>query len=202
MQEIGVFIDRDGTLTEEVGYINHPSRLRLYPWSAQAIKALNQNDLRTIVVTNQAGIARGYFTEDLVTQVHEKLRAEMSREGARIDAIYYCPHHPSVGEAPYRQDCNCRKPKPGMLHRAVQDLGVDLSRSFVIGDRYGDVELAHNAGVRSIFVLSGYGLGEYEYQRQNWRVQPDWIAQNLLEATEIIFREVAKWTRWDFQGND
>jgi len=202
MQEIGVFIDRDGTLTEEVGYINHPSRLRLYPWSAQAIKALNQNDLRTIVVTNQAGIARGYFTEDLVTQVHEKLRAEMSREGACLDAIYYCPHHPSVGEAPYRQDCNCRKPKPGMLYRAVQELGVDLRRSFVVGDRYGDVELAHNAGARSIFVLCGYGLGEYEYQRQNWRVQPDWIAQNLLEATEIIFREVAKWTRWDSQSND
>ena len=191
MQKIGVFIDRDGTLTEEVGYINHPSRLRLYPWSAQAIKALNQNGLRTIVVTNQAGIARGYFNEDLVTQVHEKLRAEMSRAGACLDAIYYCPHHPSVGEAPYRQDCNCRKPKPGMLYRAVQELGVDLSRSFVIGDRYGDVELAHNAGARSVFVLSGYGLGEYEYQRQKWRVQPDWIAQNLLEATEIIFRVVA-----------
>jgi D-glycero-D-manno-heptose 1,7-bisphosphate phosphatase len=187
MQEIGVFIDRDGTLTEEVGYINHPSRLRLYPWSAQAINALNQHGLKTIVVTNQAGIARGYFNEDLVTQVHQKLCAEMSREGARLDAIYYCPHHPSVGEAPYRQDCNCRKPKPGMLYRAVQEFGIDLSRSFVIGDRYGDVELARNAGARSIFVLSGYGLGEYEYQRQNWRVQPDWIAQNLLEATEIIF---------------
>ena len=191
MQKIGVFIDRDGTLTEEVGYINHPSRLRLYPWSAQAIKALNQNGLRTIVVTNQAGIARGYFNEDLVTQVHEKLRAEMSRAGARLDAIYYCPHHTSVGEAPYRQDCNCRKPKPGMLYRAVQELGVDLSRSFVIGDRYGDVELAHNAGARSVFVLSGYGLGEYEYQRQKWRVQPDWIAQDLLEATQIILRVVA-----------
>ena len=192
MQEIGVFIDRDGTLTEEVGYVNHPSRLRLYPWSAQAIKALNQNGLRTIVVTNQAGIARGYFNEDLVTQVHEKLRAEMSGAGARLDAIYYCPHHPSVGEAPYRQDCNCRKPKPGMLYRAAQELGVDLSRSFVIGDRYGDVELAHNAGARSIFVLSGYGLGEYEYQRQNWRVQPDWIAQNLLEATEVILLKIRK----------
>jgi D-glycero-D-manno-heptose 1,7-bisphosphate phosphatase len=189
MQDIGVFIDRDGTISEEVGYINHLSRFQIYPWSSQAISLLNHNGLKAIMVTNQAGVARGYFTEDLVIQVHEKLRQELAREGACLDAIYYCPHHPSVGPEPYRQDCNCRKPKPGMLFRAVKELDLDLTSSFVIGDRYSDIELAHNAGTRSIFVLSGYGLGEYEYQRQNWKVQPDWIADNLLEATRIVLKQ-------------
>lgn len=189
-ENIGVFIDRDGTISEEVGYINHISRFEIYPWSAQAIRNLNQNGFKTIVVTNQAGVARGYFKEDMVIKVHEKLRAEMIQAGAHFDAIYYCPHHPSVGESPYRQDCNCRKPKPGMLLRAVEEFKVDLSQSFVIGDRYGDIELAHNAGAHSIFVLSGYGLGEYEYQRQSWELQPTWVAKNLLEASEIILNAV------------
>ena len=186
MPEIAVFIDRDGTISEEVGYINHLSRFQIYPWSPQAVSALNRNGLKAILVTNQAGVARGYFTEDLVIQVHEKLRQELAKADAHLDAIYYCPHHPSVGTEPYRQSCNCRKPKPGMLLRAAKDLGVDLSRSFMVGDRYSDIELAQNAGTRSILVLSGYGRGEYEYQRQNWTAQPDWIANNLLEATQIV----------------
>jgi len=189
MPDIGVFIDRDGTVSEEVGYINHLSRFQIYPWSSQAISVLNQNGLKAILVTNQAGVARGYFTEDLVLQVHDKLRRELARGDAHLDAIYYCPHHPSVGTDPYRQSCNCRKPKPGMLFRAASDLDIDLSRSFMIGDRHSDIELAHNAGTRSILVLSGYGLGEYEYQRQNWEIQPDWVASNLLEATQIILKQ-------------
>jgi len=189
MRNIGVFMDRDGTISEEVGYINHLNRFQVFPWSGKAILTLNQNSLKAVVVTNQAGVARGYFAEDLVIQVHNKLREELAREGAQLDGIYYCPHHPSVGSEPYRQHCNCRKPKPGMLIRAVEDLGIDLSRSFMIGDRYIDVELAHNAGTRSILVLSGYGLGEYEYQRHHWTVQPDWVASNLLEATQIILNQ-------------
>src|SRR5688500_11469333 len=116
-QNIGVFIDRDGTISEEVGYVNHLSRYQVYPWTAEAIRNLNEAGLKVFVVTNQAGVARGYFKEELVKQVHVKLVAEMAGAGARFDAIYYCPHHPSVGEAPYRQTCNCRKPKTGMLER-------------------------------------------------------------------------------------
>ena len=186
MRNVGIFMDRDGTISEEVGYVNHLSRFQIYPWAAQAIRTLNQKGLKTVVVTNQAGVARGYFTEDLVIQVHEKLRQEMALAGASLDAIYYCPHHPSLGPDPYRQECSCRKPKPGMLYRAAEELDLDLSRSFVIGDRYGDIELAHNAGTHSIFVLSGYGLGEYEYHRQNWKVQPEQVAENLLEATQMV----------------
>ncbi len=188
MPNIGVFIDRDGTISEEVGYINHLARYQVYPWSAPAIRNLNQAGLKTIIVTNQAGVARGYFAEDMVKQVHEKLQKEMAESGAYFDAIYYCPHHPSVGEPPYRQACNCRKPKTGMLQRGAQELDIDLTRSFVIGDRYGDIQLARNAGTRSIFVLTGYGLGEHEHQRHNWELQPDWIAKDLLEASEVILK--------------
>lgn len=189
-QNIGVFIDRDGTISEEVGYVNHLSRYQVYPWTAEAVRNFNEAGLKAIVVTNQAGVARGYFTEELVKQVHEKLVAEMKLAGARFDAIYYCPHHPSVGEPPYRQSCNCRKPKIGMLERAAAEFGIEVSQSFVIGDRYGDIELAQNAGARSIFVLSGYGLGEYEYQRQNWKRRPDWVARDLLEASQVVLQAI------------
>ena len=190
MQNVGVFIDRDGTISEEVGYINHLSRFQVYPWSAEAIRNLNLKGLKAILVTNQAGVARGYFEESLIHEVHQKLRDELKQSGAYLDAIYYCPHHPSVGKPPYRLDCDCRKPKPGMLLRAANELEIDMKHSFVIGDRYSDIQLAQNAGIKSIFVLSGYGLGEYEFHRQDWKVQPDWVAKNLLEATEIILKQI------------
>jgi D-glycero-D-manno-heptose 1,7-bisphosphate phosphatase len=190
MQNVGVFIDRDGTISEEVGYINHLSRFQVYPWSAEAIRNLNLKGLKAIVVTNQAGVARGYFEESLIHEVHQKLHDEMKKSGAYLDAIYYCPHHPSAGKSPYRLDCDCRKPKPGMLLRAADEFEIDMKHSFMIGDRYSDIELAHNAGTKSILVLSGYGVGEYEYHRQDWKVQPDWVAKNLLEATEIILKQI------------
>jgi D-glycero-D-manno-heptose 1,7-bisphosphate phosphatase len=181
-----VFIDRDGTISEEVGYINHPSRFRVFPWSAAAIKLLNDADWLAILVTNQAGVARGYFAEDMIHTVHSQLELDLKKDGARLDAIYYCAHHPSVGEPPYRFDCDCRKPKPGLIHRAATELDVDLKRSWMIGDRYSDIELARNAAVSSAFVLSGYGRGEWEHQRGEWKHEPDLVAENLLEAVQAI----------------
>ncbi len=181
-----VFIDRDGTISEEVGYINHASRFRLFPYAADAIKLLNENGWRAIVTTNQAGVARGYFSEDMVQTVHQRLMTELENEGARLDAIYYCAHHPSVGEPPYRLDCDCRKPKPGLITRAAADLDVDLAASWMVGDRYSDVELARNAGVKSMLVLSGYGRGEWEHQRTSWTTQPDLVAEDLLAAVRLI----------------
>ncbi len=181
-----VFIDRDGTISEEVGYINHPSRFRLFPYSAPAIKKLNDNGWLAIVITNQAGVARGYFSEDLITQVHQKMRQDLERHNAQLDAIFYCAHHPTVGEPPYRADCNCRKPKPGLVQRAATELDVELDQSWMVGDRYSDIQLARNAGLRSAFVLSGYGRGEWEHQRTSWKQQPDLVAENLLEAVEAI----------------
>ena len=186
MKPRAVFIDRDGTISEEVGYINHPSRFRLFPYAAAAIKQLNQNDWLAIVITNQAGVARGYFSEDMVQTVHAAMTREIENGDARIDAVYYCAHHPSVGEPPYRYDCDCRKPKPGLVSRAAADFDIDLGESWMVGDRYSDIELARNAGVRSMFVMSGYGRGEWEHQRAGWTEQPDLVAENLLDAVHLI----------------
>jgi D-glycero-D-manno-heptose 1,7-bisphosphate phosphatase len=181
-----VFIDRDGTISEEVGYVNHVSRYRVLPFAAEAVRTLNERGWLAVLVTNQAGVARGYFKEEMIGQVHSVLGEELARGGARLDAVYYCPHHPSVGEPPYRLDCDCRKPKPGLIQRAARELGLDLRRSWMVGDRYSDVELARNAGVRSAFVLTGYGRGEYEYQSKAWEHHPDLVAENLLEAVQKI----------------
>ncbi|MCA1617868.1 MAG: HAD family hydrolase [Acidobacteria bacterium] len=184
-----VFIDRDGTISEEVGYVNHVSRYRVFPFAAGAVRALHESGWLAILVTNQAGVARGYFAEDLIGQVHTRLADELWRDGARLDAVYYCPHHPSVGDAPYRLDCDCRKPKPGLIHGAAREFQLDLARSWMVGDRYSDVELARNAGVRSAFVLTGYGRGELEYQSHAWKHQPDLVAENLFEAVRKIVEE-------------
>lgn len=186
MRRRAVFIDRDGTISEEVGYINHPSRFRLFPYSPTAIKLLNDHDWLAIVITNQAGVARGYFSEAMIHTVHEKLRQDLETGGAKLDAIYYCAHHPSLGPPPYRCDCDCRKPKPGLVHRAAGDLDIDLAASWMVGDRYSDIEMSHNAGVRSAFVMSGYGRGEWEQQHSEWKQQPDLVAEDLLEAISKI----------------
>ena len=185
-------MDRDGTISEEVGYINHPSRFRVFPYSAAAVKLLNDNGWLAIVVTNQAGVARGYFPEEMIVAVHDLLNSELNSGGAHLDAIYYCPHHPLVGESPYRLDCDCRKPKPGLITTAAKDLDIDLTRSWMIGDRYSDIELARNAGVKSALVMSGYGRGEWEHQRSEWKHQPELISENLLEAVqEIVTKEAS-----------
>lgn len=186
MKRRAVFMDRDGTISEEVGYVNHPARYRVFPFSAEAVRLLNEHDWLAILVTNQAGVARGYFTEDLIGEVHGLLKHELERGGARLDAIYYCAHHPSVGEAPYRSDCDCRKPRPGLLRRAAAEFDIDLTKSWMIGDRHSDVVLAHNAGVRSAFVMTGYGRGEWEYQRAAWKHEPELVAEDLLEAVKKI----------------
>ncbi len=186
MKRPAVFIDRDGTISEEVGYINHPSRFRVFPYAASAIKLLNDRGWLAVIITNQAGVARGYFLESMIETVHDNLRRELRDQGARVDAIYYCAHHPTVGEPPYRQDCECRKPKPGLVKRAAKDLDIALEQSWMIGDRYGDIELARNAGLHSALVLSGYGRGEWENQCSLWKHQPDLVAENLLEAVESI----------------
>ena len=184
MKRPAVFIDRDGTISEEVGYINHPSRFRVFPYSAEAIRILNDNGWLAIVITNQAGVARGYFPEEMIASVHDRLKTDLAN--AQLDAIYYCAHHPSVGEPPYRFDCDCRKPKTGLIDCAAKDFEIDLEASWMVGDRYSDVELARNAGLHSAFVLSGYGRGEWEYQRNAWKHQPEIVCENLLEAVNRI----------------
>jgi D-glycero-D-manno-heptose 1,7-bisphosphate phosphatase len=185
-QKRAIFMDRDGTLSHEVGYVNHLSRFRLYPWAVEAVKLINRSGYLAVVATNQAGVARGYFPESLVSEVHASLVSTLERGGARLDAIYYCPHHPSSGEPPYRQDCDCRKPRPGMLRRAEAELGIDLGGSWVVGDRPGDLELAWSVGARGALVKSGYGIGTLAHDAPRFKRQPDLVADHLLDAVLAI----------------
>jgi D-glycero-D-manno-heptose 1,7-bisphosphate phosphatase len=181
-----IFVDRDGTLSEEVGYVNHLSRFRLFPFAVEAIRLVNRSPFLAVLVTNQAGVARGYFPESLIHEVHAAVARDMDAGGARLDGIYFCPHHPAAGEPPYRQECDCRKPRPGLLHRAADDLGIDLARSYVIGDRLGDLELAWSVGATGVLVRTGYGRGELEHHAPAWPRPPDMVADHLLEAVVTI----------------
>ena len=181
-----VFIDRDGTLTEEVGYVNHPSRLRLLPRTAEAIRRLNVAGVAAVVVTNQAGIARGYFSDDVLRATNETLVAQLKDAGAHLDGIYVCPHHPTEGVPPYRAQCDCRKPAPGLLRRAATDLDLDLAASTMVGDKASDLVPARTVGARGVLVLTGYGLGEWEYRRAEFPVAPDHVAGDLLDAVNWV----------------
>ena len=190
-----VFLDRDGTISEEVGYVNHIDRLRLFPWTAPAIRKLNEAGMAVVVITNQSGVGQGYFPEDLVQAVHERIREELASEGARVDAFYYCPHHPNAKLAAYRMVCRCRKPDTGMIEQAAADLGLDLGSAAVVGDSTRDIETGSRAGARTALVLTGYGKGNYEYLRAEWQCPPDFVAENLLEAVEWILAERVKESR-------
>ena len=177
-----VFLDRDGTICEEMGYVNHVDRLRIFSYAAGAISRLNRAGIPVIVVTNQSGIARKIFPESVVQQVHARMAQELAQAGAVLDAVYFCPHKSE-------DDCECRKPNPGLLLRAACEHGIDLTASWVVGDRYADLEMAHAAGARGILVMTGYGRGEYELHRSAWPRQPDALAENLTEAVRLILHD-------------
>lgn len=187
-----VFLDRDGNVCEDVGYLGDPSMLRVYSYASEAIRRINESSMLAILVTNQSGVARGYFGEDAVLRVHDRLEDELARGGARLDGIYYCPHHPTIGQPSYRQSCECRKPRPGMLVRASADHDIDLSQSFVVGDKYSDVRLAHEAGAHAVLVRTGYGRGEWEYDRATWPRQPEHVAETLEDAVDWILDQAGK----------
>jgi D-glycero-D-manno-heptose 1,7-bisphosphate phosphatase len=184
-----IFIDRDGTINEDVGYLSRPEDLIVYPWAAEAIRLINEAGVKAIVITNQSGIARGHYTEETLGAIHDRLCEELARQGARIDAIYYCPHHPRFGDERYRRACECRKPEPGMLRAAAAEHGVDLAGSFMIGDKASDINLATGAGARGVLVMTGYGRETLENIRR-WPCDPAMVAENLLEAVERILEGV------------
>jgi len=180
------FIDRDGTLIEEVGYLDRPERVELFPYSIPAIAALNRAGIRVVLVTNQSGVARGFFSEDAVARVHDHIAGLLAESGARIDAFYYCPHHPDGKLAQYAKTCDCRKPGRGMVDRAVRDLGVSPERSFTVGDRWLDVQLARTVGARGVLVRTGYGLTEE--RRRPAGLAADAVVDNLVAAASWILR--------------
>jgi len=186
MKRWGVFLDRDGVINEEVGYLDDPDALKLIPGAADAIRRLSRAHIPVIVISNQAGVARGYFPEQRVHQIHEALSRLLAANGARIDRYYYCPHHPTEGVGPYRLDCECRKPEPGMLLKAAEEFGLNLRRCYLIGDKAIDIETGWRAGTHTILVLTGYG-GEM-WRNWSYLFKPDHVAQNLQEAVEWILK--------------
>jgi D-glycero-D-manno-heptose 1,7-bisphosphate phosphatase len=184
LDRAAVFVDRDGCLTEEVGYVNHVSRIRLLPRTADAIRRLNGAGVPAVMVTNQAGIARGYFTEALMHAAHAEMVRQLAAAGARLDGLYVCLHHPDEGEPPYRMNCDCRKPRPGLLQRAARELRLDLAGSVMVGDKISDVAVGQSVGAAGVLVLTGYGRGEWEHQRAQWTSKPDHVAEDLLDAVD------------------
>ncbi len=186
--KLAVFLDRDGVINEEVNYLSEPEQLRLIPGAAEAIARLNQAGLPVIVVTNQAGVARGLYPEAQIEVVHAALSHRLAPAGAHIDRYYYCPHHPSEGLPPYRVECNCRKPKPGLLLQAAQDFDLELRRCFVIGDNRSDIALSQSAGCRTVLVLTGHGARVWREWQDEF--QPDQVAPDLSAAATWILQQI------------
>jgi D-glycero-D-manno-heptose 1,7-bisphosphate phosphatase len=176
-----IFLDRDGTICEEVGYLRRKEDIRLIDGAAKAIQMINQENWLVVVVSNQSGVARGYLNEDEVKSINKELLRILEARGAKIDGMYYCPHHPE-GNPPYRINCSCRKPSPGMILKAVNDLHVNLGKSVVIGDKFSDIQTAQGLHIPGILLLTGYGREELDHQKDKWDRQPDYIANNLMEA--------------------
>ncbi len=186
MGRTAVFLDRDGTINEQMGYINHVSRFHLLEQAAEAIRLLNERGVPVVVVTNQSGLARGYFPARVLDDVHRKMAQQLAEAGARVDAVYVCPHHPEAREERYRRACDCRKPGIGLFRQAERDLDLDLRRSFVVGDRWSDLKAAAACGATGVLVLTGYGRGDHEYIGPREKVQPEYVAEDLLDAVRWI----------------
>jgi D-glycero-D-manno-heptose 1,7-bisphosphate phosphatase len=178
-----VFLDRDGTLVEDVGYLGHVGRIAIYPWTIDALRVLRRAGFKLVVVTNQSGVARGLYPESAVHDVHAALAAAFARGGVAVDAYYYCPHYVHARLEQYRADCQCRKPRPGMVERAARELDLDVARSYVVGDHWSDVGLARAVGARGILVRTGSG----ETQAGQASTTPaDAVLPHLMEAATWI----------------
>ena len=181
-----VFLDRDGTLSEERGFIDRLELLEIFPWTSDAIRLLNRAGFAVVVVTNQSAIGRGIIDLPFLQTVHDAFDRHLAQSGARVDRYYYCPHHPDARLPEYRMVCRCRKPGPGMIEQATTELGLDPSRSFMVGDRLIDVACGHAAGVRSLLVRSGHSA--HGGEAPPGLSEPDAILNNLREAVGWILR--------------
>lgn len=187
-KNIAVFLDRDGTINEDVSYLSNVADLRILPNAAQAIKKINQTGLKAIIVTNQSGIARGYLNEKILNDIHDSLKGLLAQSGAKLDGIYFCPHHPE-------ECCACRKPETAMIKAAASDFDIDLSRSFMIGDKTSDIYLGHKAGLITILTLTGSGRETLEEMEKKGE-KADYVARDLLEAVEWIIMNIGNKERY------
>ncbi|MDE3058788.1 MAG: HAD family hydrolase [Bacteroidota bacterium] len=179
-----VFVDRDGTVNKDVDFLVSPNQLQIIPRSDSAIRELNNLGVKVFIVTNQSGIARGFLTEETVAEIHRELSSQLRSAGAYIDAYYYCPHLPGVDDPRYNVECECRKPKPGMLLQAAREHNVDLRQSFVIGDRCRDVDMGKNVGAGTVIVATGYGAQEKD------DCIADFFAPDLYGAVQFVKKKI------------
>jgi D-glycero-D-manno-heptose 1,7-bisphosphate phosphatase len=182
-----VFLDRDGTLIEESGYLDRLERLFFFPYSVDAVRLLNRAGFAVVIITNQAGIARGIVKESFVEEAHRHIAQRLEAGGAKIDAFYYCPHYPEGTVAEYRVTCDCRKPQPGLLLRAAADLNLDLEHSFVVGDRWHDLAAGQAVGASGVLVRTG--LGWRDEAAPHPGTVPDAIVDNLMDAAAWILEQ-------------
>lgn len=187
-QRPAVFLDRDGTINEEVGPIQRPDLMRPISGVTEALKRLGEEGYLRIVVSNQARVARGDATEELIEATHQRLCQLIEADGGGMDAFYYCPHHPEEGRFPYRRACLCRKPAPGLIQQAVFEQQVDMERSYVVGDKVSDMLLADRLGLPSVLVLTGHGRESLDRLHAGGGPMPAHTAANLLGAVEWIVR--------------
>lgn len=181
-----IFLDRDGTLNEDVGYLDRLERLTLYPWSLDAVRLLRRAGFAVVVVTNQGGVARGLVSESFVEEVRRVIDERLAAIGERLDGHYCCPHEPHAPVAAYSRECDCRKPRPGLLHRAARDLGLDIGRSVVVGDKWSDVQVARAAGAGAVLVRTGYGRSQERTAPDGLR--PDVVVDSLMDAVSWVLR--------------
>ncbi|MCF8054365.1 MAG: HAD family hydrolase [Deltaproteobacteria bacterium] len=184
MQSIAVFFDRDGTLIEEVNYLDSLAKVKILPGVVDGIRQLNEKLIKVIVISNQSGVARGYFSEDFVRETHKFIAAELAKQGAIIDAFYFCPHHPSAGQGEFRRNCDCRKPATGMVTKAIREWNIDVTRSFVVGDSASDMQVARAVGAQEILVSTGHG--------KNFQDMGFYTVAGVAEAVAFVVSEGEK----------
>ena len=189
-----VFVDRDGTLTREGEWVRHPGALALVPGAARALARLHDAGFLVVMVTNQSAVARGLITEEGLRAIHAHLESLLESEGAHLDAIYACPHHPTEGVGAYRVECTCRKPEPGLILRARDEMGIDLARSWCVGDMERDLEAGRRAGVRGILVGTGKGVVENERMRASGN-PPERFLPDIGRAAEWILESEGRAAR-------
>jgi D-glycero-D-manno-heptose 1,7-bisphosphate phosphatase len=182
-----VFLDRDGTINEDVGYPNRFSQINIFPYSFEAVRKINKAGFLAVILTNQSGVGRGFITEEELQVIHQKIEAAFAKHKAYFDGIYYCPHYPLSSVPLYRKDCSCRKPDAGLAFQAASELNIDLESSYMIGDKVEDMLFGGNIKASPILVLTGFGQKSLSELKQRG-VQPAFVAQNLLEAINWILK--------------
>lgn len=188
MRKKAVFLDRDGNINRDVGYPDSFESIHIYPYSFEALKRLNEAGLLAVIITNQSGIGRGLIKEGNLKNIHEKMIRTFHARGARIDAMYYCPHYIHSLNPKYKLDCACRKPKPAMALKAAQDFGIDLLHSYMVGDKVEDMLFALNINAKPVLVLTGYGKESFPRLLKQG-IHPAYTAPNLLDAADWIISQ-------------